>query len=575
MLKTTPFELIAPFVEQAESNGIKHANGKQFVRFLWNIDTNVIPRFFILLIAVSLILSASPVLSTEKPEDKSIFLAGFEAYQKGDYVSANKNFMDLFDKYPDTPLLDVALFWSSRTYYKMGNQREAARYMSQLMKQYPDTPLRGYVEDELLELVSRFEKGDRLPSKTDKTVIPGREISSEPTLALEKTKRVPSVSAANVRDYRVPVADSNPPAPNPIDNGKTIAFSKLYEKPTVSAEITDATANPASVTPAEDKADRGDVASAPTAKNLLVENIATQAKSEVSIKGILVGESFIDIVTGTSLKAYKATKLTQPDKLVIDIAGAKSAMAIKSISINRFGISNVRIGTNRASVRIVLDAAQSRFPAYDIKPFESGLRITINPLAALVVSSSVAVPIINKSPLAADSKHMVPISMSSGISKATSQHGKGRTTSAVETGVTDRSASLTPAESGSNAGSVPPAPTEKTEQTLTVAPEVKSAVLVKGITVGKSYIDIITGSDVSNYKDFKLLQPDRLVIDIPGAKNLIATKSISINRLGISKVRIGISLTTVRIVLDAAHSKFPDYVIKPIENGIRINIKSL
>src|SRR5208337_649216 len=71
---------------------------------------------------------------------------------------------EVLQKYPDSPLRDMAIFWLARSFYKNGDQRNAARYMSQFTKEYPDNPLRATVEDELLALVARYDKGETLPT---------------------------------------------------------------------------------------------------------------------------------------------------------------------------------------------------------------------------------------------------------------------------------------------------------------------------------------------------------------------------------------------------------------------------
>ncbi|MGB9080081.1 MAG: tetratricopeptide repeat protein, partial [Desulfuromonadaceae bacterium] len=82
-----------------------------------------------------------------------------------DYASSIKKMNEVLQKYPDTPLRDMALFWLARSYFKAGNQQEAARYLSQFSKEYPDNSLKNTVEDELLSLTARYEKGEKLPVK--------------------------------------------------------------------------------------------------------------------------------------------------------------------------------------------------------------------------------------------------------------------------------------------------------------------------------------------------------------------------------------------------------------------------
>ncbi|MBJ6726522.1 tetratricopeptide repeat protein [Geomonas sp. Red875] len=92
-------------------------------------------------------------------DDSQVFISGFNAYQRKDYQSAIHSMSDLLKKYPDTPLRDMGLFWLARSHYKAGNKQEAAKYMSQFLKEYPDSPLKGTVEEELLTLADRYQKG--------------------------------------------------------------------------------------------------------------------------------------------------------------------------------------------------------------------------------------------------------------------------------------------------------------------------------------------------------------------------------------------------------------------------------
>jgi hypothetical protein len=70
---------------------------------------------------------------------------------------------EVLKKYPDTTLRDMALFWLARAHFKNGHPQAAARTMSQFSKEYPDSPLRGTVEEELLTLTARHDRGEKLP----------------------------------------------------------------------------------------------------------------------------------------------------------------------------------------------------------------------------------------------------------------------------------------------------------------------------------------------------------------------------------------------------------------------------
>ncbi|WP_305733463.1 tetratricopeptide repeat protein [Trichlorobacter ammonificans] len=103
------------------------------------------------------LLSVSPV-SAQDTEDSRLFLSGFNAYQQKDYATAVTSLNEVLQKYPDTPLRDMTLFWLARAHFKSGNQQEAARFMARFNREYPDNPLRQTAEEELQALAARYEQ---------------------------------------------------------------------------------------------------------------------------------------------------------------------------------------------------------------------------------------------------------------------------------------------------------------------------------------------------------------------------------------------------------------------------------
>lgn len=93
------------------------------------------------------------------------------------------------------------------------------------------------------------------------------------------------------------------------------------------------------------------------------------------ITAIKVGTSSVDIEANGSLVIFKQIKLTQPNRLAIDLPGATTSLKVKGIPVHRFGLGQIRVGRYSDHVRIVLDAGKSPFPSYEIKPTEKGLRI--------------------------------------------------------------------------------------------------------------------------------------------------------------------------------------------------------
>jgi hypothetical protein len=95
----------------------------------------------------------------------------------------------------------------------------------------------------------------------------------------------------------------------------------------------------------------------------------------VTVKGIVIGASYIDIQTNGAVEKFKQLKLSKPERLSIEMPGT-SSMNVNSVQVKRFGVGAVRIGTTPGLVRVVLDATKPAFPKYEITTVENGLRIT-------------------------------------------------------------------------------------------------------------------------------------------------------------------------------------------------------
>lgn len=143
-----------------------------------------VSRCLLGLIVLSLLANPAYPLDSQ---DSQIFISGFNAYQKKDYQTAVDRMSQVLQKYPDTPLRDMAIFWLARAHFKAGNQQEAAKYMAQFFREYPDSPLRGTVEDELVKLAAAYEKGEKLPLTAEAAEAEQRKLAVE-KVAAEKAE---------------------------------------------------------------------------------------------------------------------------------------------------------------------------------------------------------------------------------------------------------------------------------------------------------------------------------------------------------------------------------------------------
>lgn len=72
--------------------------------------------------------------------------------------------------------------------------------------------------------------------------------------------------------------------------------------------------------------------------------------------------------------SYKLFRLSQPERLVLDIPKTKSAIAVKTVDINAFGLGKGRLGVAPDKLRIVFDATTA-IPAYSAVKSSSGIEL--------------------------------------------------------------------------------------------------------------------------------------------------------------------------------------------------------
>lgn len=96
---------------------------------------------------------------------------------------------------------------------------------------------------------------------------------------------------------------------------------------------------------------------------------------KVMITGMRIeGNALIINATGP-LTNYKVFSLSQPSRLILDLANTVNGMGTDKIAIRKLGIASVRFGSYPDSLRMVLDAEQSELLPYRIEEIENGLKI--------------------------------------------------------------------------------------------------------------------------------------------------------------------------------------------------------
>lgn len=107
----------------------------------------------------------------------------------------------------------------------------------------------------------------------------------------------------------------------------------------------------------------------------VVEPDAALAHQPKVVSAITANDEGIEIAINGGIDTYSSFKLNKPDRIVLDVPGVKSGITAKPIVINKFGVSQVRLGSYPDKVRIVLDPAKDFLPSYQITKNTNGIKV--------------------------------------------------------------------------------------------------------------------------------------------------------------------------------------------------------
>jgi hypothetical protein len=193
------------------------------------------------------------------------------------------------------------------------------------------------------------------------------EPKPEPTLE-SKPESLPEPKSAPVTKIEPPKTVATPPAGTNQEEDP-LGLDEPAAKPAKSSKSATPSAGEAPLLAAPT------VTRVPKLEPVVPVSVAPVRPSAFTVKEISTGESYIEIITNQPVTDYKSSRITDPERLVIDIACEKMNQKQKSFSINKFGIKKARIGISPKNIRIVIDSDKAGFPAYTITNTEDGLRI--------------------------------------------------------------------------------------------------------------------------------------------------------------------------------------------------------
>src|SRR6185369_11617531 len=103
---------------------------------------------------------------------------------KKDYLLTIDKVNQLTQYFPDSPLRDITLLLLARAGLKSGDNLLAAKTITQFTTEFSDSPLKASLEEELLTLGARLNKGEKL--SLDKTLRAAAQKVRNDQLAVER-----------------------------------------------------------------------------------------------------------------------------------------------------------------------------------------------------------------------------------------------------------------------------------------------------------------------------------------------------------------------------------------------------
>jgi outer membrane beta-barrel protein len=97
----------------------------------------------------------------------------------------------------------------------------------------------------------------------------------------------------------------------------------------------------------------------------------------IMVNGMKVEDNILEFTASEAIKNYKVLTLSQPSRLVIDVANAVNGLGTGSITVNKLGVTTVRFESSPEYLRIILDAEEGRLIPYRIEETATGFKVII------------------------------------------------------------------------------------------------------------------------------------------------------------------------------------------------------
>lgn len=125
-----------------------------------------------------------------------------------------------------------------------------------------------------------------------------------------------------------------------------------------------------------------------------------------AITAITADAEAVTIATTAAMEEYRTFRLNKPERVVIDLPNARSALSETLVQLNSAGVGTARVGSYPDKVRIVFDALRDTLPEAAIEKTELGLRVTFRGSAQIPAKPATVVAAALPEPAALPAKDM-------------------------------------------------------------------------------------------------------------------------------------------------------------------------
>jgi len=333
-----------------------------------------------------------------------------------------------------------------------------------------------------------------------------------------------------------------------------------------------------------------------TKKALLVSNVSVAQGSEGSVT--------IEIAT-TGPAPFHVVRFDHPDRLVVDLQGARNGLHRNSISVSSPLVKDVRVGQFRDQgpevVRVVADLSGDS--VFEARAFTGGVRIQVKPRPKAASGTIGAAPGPKlETPKGRDNARPLqksapagrgPESARGAVPNEPAENRPSQNSNPVaspELKKTDNPQKENPQPvpvlddilrflfgPGTPAPGTTASPAKQTAlppATRPAQPALVSDVSVKPGSAGEITIDVALTTSLP-FKVLRIASPDRFVVDVEGARLRFPRKSILVGSQAVKDVRVGQfqkdNPGVVRVVVDLSDNPVCD--AHAYASGVRIEVK--